>query len=106
MNEATLELQDKLVMFNGAATNIADKEAEMNRIAGKFKTNTNLMYAYELEKDKLAIRLAEAEYKIKELTTINEDQSSQIGMFSKHEVNRELSWVNEIKKNGELIARI
>jgi len=41
-------------------------------MAGNLKTNTNRMYTYELEKDKLSVRLHNAEFKLKELTAINE----------------------------------
>lgn len=106
MNEINLELQDKLVMFNGAEDTLAAKELEVNRMAGKYKTNTNRMYIYETEKDKLSIRLSEAEFRIKELTVINENQSGQIAFVSKHENERETSWLNEIKKNETLVDKI
>ena len=37
------------------------------RVEGKLKTNTNLMYTYELQKNNLANYLATAETRLKEL---------------------------------------
>ena len=65
MTEAVKELSSKASMFNGAENSLAAKDAELMRMEGKYKTNTNLMYAYETEKDRLAVRLAEAEHKVK-----------------------------------------
>lgn len=98
MNDAVAELTEKVAMFNGAEDVLAQKELELNRMAGNLKTNTNRMYTYELEKDKLSVRLHNAEFKLKELTAINEQVTKQLDMFQSHEYSREQEWLAEIEK--------
>lgn len=71
MQEALDTLYEKSEMFNGAEGNLARKDQEINRLQASLKTNTNLMQAYELEKNNLGHRLFEAKEKIKELTAVN-----------------------------------
>ena len=70
------------------------------------RLNTNLMHAYELEKNNLGHRLFEAKEKIKELTAVANAQGQQLGMISRHEFEREKSWIAEIQKNEELRAML
>ena len=72
MNEVMAELTEKVAMFNGAEDAMAQKELELNRLQGNLKTNTNRMYTYETLKDKLQVRLQDAEFKLKSYTAINE----------------------------------
>ena len=72
MNEVMEELTEKVAMFNGAEDAMAQKELELNRLQGNLKTNTNRMYTYETLKDKLQVRLQDAEFKLKSYTAINE----------------------------------
>ena len=66
------ELTEKVAMFNGAEDAMAQKELELNRLQGNLKTNTNRMYTYETLKDKLQVRLQDAEFKLKSYAAINE----------------------------------
>jgi len=102
MNDAIDELKGKVEMFNGAETTLAAGDLRLNKMEGNLRTNTNLMYAYELEKDRLQVLLTDAENRISKLTSVNEEVSSQIAMISKHENEREKSWLAEIDKNKEL----
>ena len=52
-------------MFNGAEGNLAKKDAQLMKMEGELRQNTNLMHAYELEKNNLGHRLFEAKEKIK-----------------------------------------
>ena len=61
-----------------------------------------MMQAFELEKNNLGHRLFEAKEKIKELTTVSTTQANQLSQINYHEHDREVSWLNEIKKNEEL----
>ena len=72
MNEVMAELTEKVAMFNGAEDAMAQKELELNRLQGNLKTNTNRMYTYETLKDKLQVRLQDAEFKLKSYAAINE----------------------------------
>ena len=45
------------------------------RMEGELKQNTNMMQAYELEKNNLGHRLFEAKEKIKELTAVSNTQA-------------------------------
>ena len=103
MKEAQDELHEKVEMFNGAEGNLNKMQAEMNKMHGKLKTNTNLMNQYDLEKQSLETKLLNAEMKIKELTYTNQDQSSQIALISKHEHERQVSWLEEVERNKQLI---
>ena len=71
MNSALGELRDKVEMFNGAEDALAKKDAEINKLAGKLRTNTNLMHAFELEKDGLMTRMNDATAKIRLLEETN-----------------------------------
>ena len=64
-------LHEKAEMFNGAEDVLAKKDVEMNKMVGQLKQSTNLMNAYELEKNNLGHRLFEAKEKIKELTAVS-----------------------------------
>ena len=67
MHVALDTLTEKTEMFVGAEMSIAMKETQLQRVEGKLKTNTNLMYAYELQKNNLSNYLATAESRLKEL---------------------------------------
>ena len=106
MNEVMAELTEKVAMFNGAEDAMAQKELELNRLQGNLKTNTNRMYTYETLKDKLQVRLQDAEFKLKSYTAINEQVTRQLDMFQQHQYSREQEQLAEIEKNKQLNAQI
>jgi hypothetical protein len=89
-------------MFNGAEDSLKAKDQSAAKIEGNLRTNTNLMYAYELEKDRLAVLLTDAEKKVQKVTSVNEQVTLQIAQMSKYVSDNENTTIAEIKKNREL----